>query len=125
MPQPDDMRDEALKRLDQRLDAIDARRVRPVSVLGGTEGAGEGYRMVAGLIGGVLGGLGFGWLFDHFIPLIVPGAHTSPFGLIGGLLIGIGVSIVGVVTSAVRMSAKAAATGPVPPPAPQDEDDEA
>jgi ATP synthase protein I len=37
------------------------------------------------VVGGVLGGLGFGWLVDRI-------AHTQPFGLVGGLLIGVGVS---------------------------------
>ena len=69
------------------------------------------------LIGGVLGGVGLGWFFDHL-------AHTSPIGLIGGLLIGTVVSIVGAVASASRMSARMTAqTGPVPP-ASADEDDE-
>ena len=67
---------------------------------------------------GMSDGYKSGWLFDRF-------AHTSPIGLISGLLIGVVVSIFGAVTSAMRTSANAAATGPVPPPAPRDEDDEA
>ena len=50
---------------------------------------------MAGLIGGVLGGIGLGWTFDHFV-------HTSPIGLLSGLLIGTVASVVGAVVSASR-----------------------
>ena len=116
MPQPDDTREEALKRLGEDLKAFDAKRAGPASLGGGTESSGEAYRVVAGLIGGLLGGLGLGWTFDHFV-------HTSPFGLIGGLLIGIGVSTYSAVRTAGRMSASARAkSGPVP--AVRDDEDE-
>jgi ATP synthase protein I len=118
MPQPDDTRDEALRRLDQKLDAIQARRAKPASSLGEAGSAGEGYRLVAGLVGGVLGGLGLGWFFDQV-------AHTSPIGLICGLLIGTVGSIVGTVFSALRMSARATAKNGTAPAAPdQNEDDD-
>jgi ATP synthase protein I len=118
MPQPDDTRDEALRRLDEKLDAIQARRVKPTSPLGGADGAGEGYRLLAGLIGGMLGGLGLGWFFDQV-------AHTSPIGLICGLLIGTVGSIVGTVFSALRMSARMTAKSGTAPmaPAPNEDDD--
>ncbi|MDR3511111.1 MAG: AtpZ/AtpI family protein [Caulobacteraceae bacterium] len=117
-PESDDTRERALKRLDERLDAFEARRSATTAPLGESRGASEGYRLVAGLIGGVLGGVGLGWFFDHL-------AHTSPIGLICGLLIGTVVSIVGAVVSATRMSDRAAAkSGPVPPAIDADEDDE-
>ena len=53
------------------------------------------------MLGGVLGGVGLGWLLDHF-------AHTSPLGVVGGLLIGSGLSIYATVRTASRLSAKAA-----------------
>jgi ATP synthase protein I len=116
-PESDDTRQEALKQLDEQLDAFEAKRRTSAGPLGDHGGVNEGYRLVAGLIGGVLGGVGLGWFFDHL-------AHTSPIGLIGGLLIGTVVSIVGAVASASRMSARMTAqTGPVPP-ASADEDDE-
>jgi ATP synthase protein I len=84
MPRTDESRDEALKRLDARLEAFETRRRPPAS--GATQRAmGQGYRFLGEVVGGVLGGLGFGWLVDRF-------AHTTPFGLVGGLLIGVGVS---------------------------------
>ena len=123
MPKPDDTRPHdkgkaALNRLDEELDAFEAKRARPASPLGGGDAGAEGYRLVAGLIGGLLGGLGLGWFFDRI-------AHTAPFGLIGGLLIGIGLSTYSAVRTAGRMSAQASAkAGPVPSaPAADDEDD--
>lgn len=116
MPNSDDPRKTALNRLDQELEAFDARRKRSASPLGDSRAASEGYRLLAGLIGGLLGGLGLGWLFDQV-------AHTAPFGLIGGLLIGVGASTYSAVRAAGRMSAQASAkSGPAP--AVPDEDDE-
>jgi len=108
----------ALNRLDEELDAFEAKRARPASPFGGGEAGAEGYRLVAGLIGGLLGGLGLGWFFDRI-------AHTTPFGLIGGLLIGIGLSTYSAVRTAGRMSAQASAkSGPAPSvPSADDEDD--
>jgi ATP synthase protein I len=119
MPQPDDTRKAALNRLDEEIDAFQAKRVRPASLLGGGESSAEGYRLLAGLIGGLLGGLGLGWIFDQIV-------HTAPFGLIGGLLIGIVASTYSAVRTAGRMSAQASAkSGPVPPaPAASDGDDD-
>ncbi len=122
MPQPDDTGPHegkaALNRLNEELDAFEAKRVRAASPLAGGEAGAEGYRLVAGLIGGLLGGLGLGWFFDQLV-------HTAPFGLIGGLLIGIGLSTYSAVRTAGRMSAQASAkSGPAPlPPAADDEDD--
>ena len=116
-PESDDARERALKSLDEQLKAFEARRAPKATPYGEPKGIGEGYRLVGGMIGGVLGGVGLGWFVDHI-------AHTSPIGLISGLLIGTVVSIVGAVASATRMSDRAAAqSGPVPP-AVADEDDE-
>jgi ATP synthase protein I len=108
MPQPDEEQDEALGRLGQRLDAFDAKRVRQVKSYG-ESGAGEGYRLLAVLIGGVIVGLGLGWLFDTLV-------HTSPFGLIGGLLVGTGASIYMIARSASGASDQAEHTRPVSAP---------
>lgn len=97
MPEPQGPRDEALKRLDDRLDALAASTRREPRRFD-NEGAGVGYRMIAELIAGVLAGLGLGWLFDRL-------TGTAPFGLIGGALIGMGASVFLVVRSAERMSA--------------------
>ena len=99
MAEPPYPRDEALKRFDERYDALAASSRRTPRQYGSDEGAGAGYR----LIGGVLTGLGLGWLLDRF-------AGTAPFGLIGGVLIGSAAAIYLAVRSAARMSAQPATT---------------
>jgi ATP synthase protein I len=93
MTDPPPERDEALKRLDERIDAMAAsnvRKVRPVET-----GAEAGYKVVGELVGGIVGGLGLGWTLDRF-------AGTTPWGLIGGVVIGMTASILLIVRSAER-----------------------
>ena len=116
MPHPNDPPDEALRSLDQRLGAAEAAQARKVSP--DTHAAmAQGYRFVGEVVGGVLGGVGLGWLLDRF-------AHTQPWGVVGGLLIGTGFSIFTAVTAAARASKKELdALGPAPV-APDDEDED-
>jgi ATP synthase protein I len=116
MPKPDEPRDEALKRLDQRLDAFTAGREQK-NAYQGAGSASDGYRLLAELIGGILGGLGFGWVFDQFV-------HTSPLGMICGLLIGLGVSIWVIVRQAGVMANKASKEAGPAHSVPFDDDDE-
>jgi ATP synthase protein I len=99
MPKSDDQREEAFKRLDKRLDAFAAGR-ETKNAYQGARSVSDGYRLLAELIGGILGGLGFGWGFDQLV-------HTSPLGMIAGLLIGLTVSVVIIVRQAGQMSTKA------------------
>jgi ATP synthase protein I len=116
MPNPDDPNEEAMRRLDRKLTAFEAERARKGAPAGDFATA-KGYRFLGEVIGGVLGGLGLGWLFDYF-------AHTLPLGLISGMLIGTGFSIFIAVRGAVRMSRDAEkAAGPLPS-VPDDDDDE-
>ncbi len=96
MPKLDDPRDEALKRLDRGLDAFTAGREQK-NAYQGARSVSDGYRLLAELI---LGGLGFGWLFDRVV-------HTSPLGMICGLLVGLGVSVAVIVRQAGAMADKA------------------
>ena len=114
MQKADDPREEAAS-LDKRIDAFEAKRTADKPRSAADHGSGDGYRLLADLIGGILGGLGFGWLLDRF-------AHTEPFGMIGGVLIGTGLSVYLVVRSAGRMSK--AATGANPAKAAADDSDE-
>lgn len=115
MPQTDEPPEEALKRLDERIDAAEAARAKAAGAA--TQRAmGQGYRFLSEVVGGVLGGLGFGWLFDRI-------AHTQPFGLIGGLLIGVGIStFVAIRGAGAWAKAESDRAGPLPS-TPDDEDD--
>ena len=115
MPHPDDPPDEALRSLDQRLEAAEAAQARKTSPETHAAMA-QGYRFVGEVVGGVLGGVGLGWLLDRF-------AHTQPWGLVGGLLIGSGISIFFAVSTAAKAQKKAMATA-APQPAAAEEDDE-
>ena len=99
MPKADDPREEAIRRLDERADALEARTTRNVPDYGG-KAATQGAQLVAGLIGGPLVGLAFGWGFDYF-------AGTAPWGLIVGLLIGFAASVFLAMRTAQRMTAAA------------------
>ncbi|HSV04445.1 MAG TPA: F0F1 ATP synthase assembly protein [Phenylobacterium sp.] len=115
MPQPDEPREEALKSLDERLAAFEAERA-PPSRVASQRAMGQGYRFLGEVVGGVLGGLGFGRLFDWL-------AHTAPFGLIGGLLIGVGVSTLVAIRGAGAWAKTESERAGSPPSAPDDEDD--
>ena len=79
---------------DARVDALEARlkaarereeeRNRPRGT-GADANYRSGNRVLADLLGGILGGLVFGWLVDSF-------AGTAPWGLLVGLFLGIAVA---------------------------------
>ncbi len=70
-----------------------------------SEGSSVGYRLIAELIGGLLAGLGIGWLADRAL-------HTTPIGIVAGVVIGAVGSIVLAVRTATRMTAATKATSP-------------
>ena len=114
-PKAGDPGQDPLARLDSDLASFEAgRRKAPPGV--GVE-AGAGYRLLGQMLGGVLGGIGLGWLVDHF-------AHTSPWGLVLGLLIGAGLSIYSTVRTASRMGARTETKPGAAAVAPDDDEDE-
>ncbi len=115
MPQPDDRPGEALNRLGEELKAFEAARARSASSEA-SRGIGEGYRLLAELIGGVLGGVGFGWLVDRL-------AHTAPWGVAIGVAVGAGISVFMVARTAARMGQSAVAKAPPAEAVPFDEED--
>ena len=105
MSQPDDDSQEALKRLQNRLDTFEGQRAPKVEAGGSAESSmGDGYRLLGEVIGGVLGGLGLGWTVDHF-------AHTTPFGMVIGLLLGTAASAYAAMKTAERMGRNPARKG--------------
>lgn len=100
MPPPEETREEAIRRLQQRAGALEARATPEPRDLG-SHAAGYGYRLLGLLIGGVFVGLGFGFAIDAV-------AGTKPWGTIIGVLVGFGVSLWMTVRSAQAMSAEAA-----------------
>lgn len=116
MPHPDNSRDEAIRRLDERAAALEQRTTQPVRDYG-SKAAGYGYRLMGVLIGGVFVGLGFGAGADVVF-------KTAPWGMIIGVLVGFGVSIWMAVRSAQRMSAEAAKEWGPPKDLPFDDEDD-
>ena len=116
MPKPDESQEEALKRLDQRLGVAEAAQARQMSPDAHAAMA-QGYRFVGEVVGGVLGGVGLGWLVDHF-------AHTQPWGVVGGLLAGTGLSIFAAVSAAAKAGKQELAKYGSPPAEPDDEDED-
>lgn len=115
-PAPDD-RPEPLRRFDRDLAAFESSRQKSVS--SGWGGAADAYRLLGQILGGVFGGVGLGWLADHFL-------HTTPWGLVVGIVFGAGTAMVAAIRTASRASAKAA--GPEKslgsaPPVPEDDED--
>ena len=101
MPKADEPNDQAPKSLDARIAAFEARKAAEQPIRAEHEKSSQdGYRLLADLIGGVLVGLGFGWLLDRY-------AGTRPWGMVGGLLIGMGFSVYLVVRKATKLSAQA------------------
>ncbi len=94
MRQPVD--EEALRRLDERADALEARTARPTPHQG-EQAVGQAYRLLGVLLGGVLVGLALGFGIDAVL-------DTAPAGVIGGVLLGFGVSVFMAVRSAQTMS---------------------
>jgi ATP synthase protein I len=116
MPHKDESHDEALSRLGARLDAIETHRANP-SGPAAARNMGQAYRFLSEVVGGVLGGVGLGWLLDYF-------AHTAPLGVIGGLLIGSGVSIFAAVRGAAKRAKQdSEEVGPLPS-VPDDDDND-
>ncbi len=115
MPQPDDRPEEAIHRLSEELQAFEAARARSAS-FEASRSIGEGYRLLAELIGGVLGGLGVGWLVDQF-------AHTAPWGLGIGVAAGAGLSVYMAARTAARMGRQALEKTPPDTAAVDDDED--
>jgi ATP synthase protein I len=111
-------REEAIARLHRSASDLEARSAADdVSDQVGRAVAGKAYRVVAELIGGVLVGLALGFVIDRV-------AGTTPWGLIGGVLLGFAVAVWMAWRTAKRLMAEAEAAGVVPRSIPFDDEDE-
>lgn len=118
MSQPTESREEAIKRLNDSASSLEARTAPPMShEAAGQAAAGQAWRIIADLFGGVFVGLALGFIVDRF-------AHTGPWGLIGGVLLGFAVSVWMAWQTAQRLMAQAKASGVEPKSVPFDEDEE-
>lgn len=117
MPRHEDPREEALRRLDERADALEARTRRTPPDYG-SQAIGGAYRILAELVGGVLVGLALGWIFDAFVP------PARPAGTIVGVLLGFVVSIWMAMRTARRLKEQMSKDAPPPAAVAFDEDEE-
>lgn len=118
MSLPPESREEAIKRLTESASAMEARQAGKVShEAAGQAAAGQAWRIIADLFGGVFIGLAIGFMVDRF-------AHTGPWGLIGGVLLGFAVSVFMAWQTAQRLMAQAKASGVEPKSVPFDDDEE-
>lgn len=122
MPTTQDQRGEALERLRQRADALQASAVRPVPQPSGHAAVGKAYQILGYLVAGPVVGLAAGFAVDWL-------AGTTPWGLIVGVLLGFAAAVFLAKKAADRIMAQAkaeAAANPQPPSAVvvDDEDEE-
>ena len=111
-------REEAIKRLTESASAMEARNTRELShETAGQAAAGQAWRILADLFGGVFVGLALGVIVYRF-------AGTAPWGLIGGVLLGFAVSVFMAWRTAQRLMAQAKASGVEPKSVPFDDDEE-
>lgn len=117
MAPADDAREEAIRRLDERAAALGARTQRPVTSHAGEQAVGQAYRIIAELLGGVMVGLVLGFIVDRVL-------KTTPWGLIGGVLLGFVLSIWMARRTANRLMALAKQESGPPQAVPFDDDED-
>ena len=111
-------REEAIKRLNESASSLETRTAQQEHAhLAAQKVTSEAYKIIADLIGGVLVGLGLGFLADRFL-------GTTPWGIIGGILLGFALSIYMARRTANRLMAQAKAAGVEAKPIPFEEADE-
>jgi ATP synthase protein I len=118
MSLPPESRQETIARLNKSASDLEARTASPLShEAAGQAAAGQAWRIIADLFGGVFMGLALGFFVDRF-------ANTGPWGLIGGVLLGFAVSVFMAWQTAQRLMAQAQASGVEPRSVPFDDDEE-
>jgi len=116
MPRHEDPREEALRRLDEAANALEARTARTPPDYG-AKAAGGAYKILAEMLGGVFVGLALGWVVDAFAPPV------RPWGTIVGVLAGFVVAIWLAMRTARRLRETMAKDAPPPAAAPFEDED--
>ena len=117
MSPKDEPRAEAIRRLNERATALEARTQRPLTRHAGEQAVGQAYRIIAELIGGVLIGLAAGFLVVWAFKV------PTAIGLIGGVLAGFALALWMANRTAQRLMALAKSEGE-PQSVPFDDEDE-
>ena len=118
MSMPPESREEAIKRLTESASALEASTApKTSSEVAGMAVTSQAWKIVADLFGGVFVGLALGFLADRFL-------GTTPWGIIGGVLLGFALSIYMARRTANRLMAQAKADGIEPKSIPFDDDEE-
>jgi ATP synthase protein I len=119
MSLPPESREEAIARLNRSASSLEARTESKLAQeLAGQKAAGQAWRIIADLFGGVFVGLAIGFGVDHF-------AGTSPVGIISGVLLGFALSVWMAWRTAQRIQAEAHKAGVQPQAVPFDDDEDA
>ena len=112
-------REETIARLQKSASDLEARNQSQLAQeLAGQKAAGQAWRIIADLFGGVLVGLAIGFGVDHF-------AGTSPVGIISGVLLGFALSVWMAWRTAQRIQAEANRAGVQPQAVPFDDEEDA
>jgi ATP synthase protein I len=118
MSMPPESREEAIARLQKNASDLEARTAPPAShEVAGMAVANQAWKIVADLFGGVFVGLALGFGADRLF-------GTTPWGIIGGVLLGFALSIYMARRTANRLMAQAKAAGVEPKSIPFDDEDE-
>lgn len=118
MSMPPESREEAIKRLNDSASVLEAKTAPQTSSdVAGMAVASQAWKIVADLFGGVFVGLALGFVADRFL-------GTTPWGIIGGVLLGFALSIYMARRTANRLMAQAKADGIEPKSIPFDDEEE-
>jgi ATP synthase protein I len=119
MSTPPESREEAIARLQKSASDLEARTESHLAQeLAGQKAAGQAWKIIADLFGGVFVGLAVGFGVDHF-------AGTSPVGIISGVLLGFALSVWMAWRTAQRIQAEAHKAGVQPQAVPFDDEEDA
>lgn len=118
MSQSSESREQAIARLQKSASELEGRsRSQLAQELAGQKAAGQAWRIIADLFGGVLVGLAIGFGVDYF-------AGTSPVGILSGVLLGFALSVWMAWRTAQRIQAEAQKAGVQPQAVPFDDEEE-